>query len=64
MLRLDTEGDILSIIYDDDWDGEAEVFIKEEDARKLMNDLYDYFENKDREAWAKILTRRKESGTL
>lgn len=63
MLRLDTEGDVLSIIYDD-WDGEAEIFIKEEDARKLMNDLYDYFESKDREALAKILTRRKESGTL
>lgn len=62
MIKLDTKGGLSLIV--DDWDGPFEVFLDENEARNLMNDLYDYFENKDREALARILTRRKEPGIL
>lgn len=35
------------------------LFLAENDARDLFNELYDYFENKDREALARWLTNHK-----
>ena len=62
MIKLDTHQGILSILHDRDSDGE--LFIEEDEARQLMNDLYDYFEAKDREALARYLTRKKQPDTL